>query len=81
LGNWHLWGGYWRADGQLCTYLDDVLLHCDAAYDSFDQPLVVVFDIARIPTEWCADDPGGCPPLPRELTLDISNVRVLKPPA
>ncbi len=81
LGNWHLWGGYWRADGQLCTYLDDVLLHCAPAYDSFDQPLVIALDIARIPNAWCSGDPGGCPPLPSELVLDVSNVRVLKPPS
>jgi hypothetical protein len=73
LGDWHLWAGYWRADGQLCTYLDDALLRCAPAYDSFDQPLVIQFDIAR--TDRC-----GCP-LPSELTMDISNVRVLKPPA
>jgi hypothetical protein len=81
LGDWHLWAGYWRPDGQLCTYLDDELLHCEPSYDSFDQPLVIQFDIARIPTAWCAGDPGGCPPLPNELVLDVSNVRVLKPPA
>ena len=80
LGDWHLWGGHWRTDGQLCTYLDDELLNCEPAYDSFDQPLVVKFSMARIPTAWCSGDPGGCPPLPGELVLDISNVRVLEPP-
>lgn len=79
LGNWHLWAGYWRADGQLCTYLDDAFIGCDPAPDSFVQPLAITFDIARIPTAWCAGDPGGCPPLPPELVLEVSNVRVLQP--
>jgi hypothetical protein len=77
LGDWHLWAGYWRPDGQLCTYLDDALIRCAPAPDSFAQPLVVTFDIARIPEDWC--NPGGCPPPPSELVMEVSNVRVLKP--
>jgi hypothetical protein len=79
LGDWHLWAGHWRADGQLCTYLDDALIRCVPAPDTFVQPLVVTFDIARIPTDWCDDDVGGCPPLPSELVMEVSNVRMLKP--
>jgi hypothetical protein len=80
LGDWHLWAGHWRADGQLCTYLDEALVTCQPAYDSFAQPMVIQFSIAQIPTAWCEGDPGGCPPVPDELVMDISNVRVLQPP-
>ena len=86
LGNWHIWAGYWRADGQLCTYLDDQLLHCDAAFDSFDQPLAINLFTAKFPSPmwWCGRPPAypaACPPQPSEITMDITNVRVLVPPA
>lgn len=79
LGDWHRWGAYWRPDGQLCTYMDGRLLRCAPAPDSFMQPMVINLDIARIPTAWCILDIGGCPPLPDELTMEVSSVRVLKP--
>jgi hypothetical protein len=79
LGDWHVWAGYWRADGQLCTYMDERLLRCASSPDSFLQPMLINFDIARIPSAWCLLDIGGCPPLPAELMMEISNVRVLKP--
>jgi hypothetical protein len=77
-GDWHLWAGYWRPDGQLCTYMDERLLRCGQAPDSFLQPMVLNFTIRRIPGAWCFFDTGGCPPLPSELTIEISHVRVLK---
>lgn len=79
LGDWHLWAGYWRADGQLCTYMDERLLHCAPAPDSFLQPMTIQLDMARIPSAWCEGDIGGCPPLPPELVMEVSSVRVLKP--
>ncbi len=79
LGDWHLWAGYWRPDGQLCTYMDEQLLRCAPSPDSFLQPMLINVDMARIPSAFCADDAGGCPPLPPELVLEVSNVRVLKP--
>jgi hypothetical protein len=81
LGDWHTWAGYWRADGQLCTYMDGRLLRCAPSPDSFLQPMTINLDIARIPTAWCILDIGGCPPLPDELVMDVSSVRVLKPAA
>ena len=79
LGGWHKWAGWWKADGSLCNYLDDVEIHCAPAFDSFVQPLAVIFDVNNILAEWCAGDPGGCPPLPDELTLDVAWVKVYKP--
>jgi hypothetical protein len=79
LGDWHRWAGYWRPDGQLCTYMDGRLLRCAPSPDSFLQPMVINFTIARIPTAWCILDFGGCPPLPDELMMEVSSVRVLKP--
>jgi hypothetical protein len=84
LGGWHLWAGYWRPDGQLCTYLDDQLLHCDDAFDSFDQPLALNLFTRRLPAPmwWCGRPPqypDECPPQPAEVTMEITNVRVLMP--
>jgi hypothetical protein len=79
LGDWHTWAGYWRADGQLCTYMDGQLLRCAPSPDSFLQPMVINFDVRRIPSAWCFLDVGGCPPLPPELMMEVSSVRVLKP--
>jgi hypothetical protein len=43
--------------------------------------MTINLDIARIPTAWCILDVGGCPPLPDELVMEVSSVRVLKPAA
>lgn len=74
LSDWHTWGGRWIGN-QLCTYLDNELLNCETAFDTFNQPMVINIDIAYL-GESC---PSWCPrPKPTQLELQVDWVKVWK---
>lgn len=71
LSDWHTWGGRWEGD-QLCSYLDNVQIHCFTAFDTMDQPMVINLDIAYL-GDAC---PSWCPrPKPTQLEMQIDWVR------
>ncbi|HET6953449.1 MAG TPA: hypothetical protein VFI47_23935 [Acidimicrobiales bacterium] len=73
LSGWHTWAGRWTA-GELCTYLDDALVHCTPTYDTTAQPMHLVFTIGYLNN--CA----GCGPRPAEMDMQVDWVRVWQRP-
>lgn len=72
LSDWHTWGGKWEED-QLCSYLDNQLIHCETAFDTMDQPMVINLNIAYLGDacpSWCTR------PKPSQLEMQVDWVRV-----
>jgi beta-glucanase (GH16 family) len=69
LSSWHTWAGRWTA-AELCTYVDDVLVHCLPTYDTTAQPMHLVLSIGYLGA--CT----GCPPPPAEMEMQVDWVRV-----
>lgn len=71
LNDWHIWGARWEGE-RLCTYLDNVEIQCMDAYDSFNQPMHIVFTIQYLRDHVCPN----CGPKPAELEMQVDWVRV-----
>jgi hypothetical protein len=75
LADWHTYGGLWTAEGNLCSYIDGVLVGCLEPYNTINQPMVIQFSQVAMCPDWRA--PEDCNVAkPTELVTEVDWVRV-----
>jgi len=73
LSDWHTYAAKW-ADGELCSYVDDVEIGCLPAFDAVEQPMYIVLSQEGECSPWreelCRE------PKPQQMVTEVDWVRV-----